>query len=110
MILNYIIAITTVIISSYLYVVISYHPKCQENSWLAYSLGVFVALFSVNIWVWLVRGIKDPNNILVLNCVWDIGITVLVLLLPVVLYDIKFETKTLIGCIIAVIGIIIAKV
>lgn len=97
-------------LSSYIYCLVAYDKKYDNNAFMAYTLAILAAVISVTAWTFLVRHIKEPNTIMVINCIWDVGVTVMVLAFPLFLFDFKIDTKTIIGCVISVIGIIIAKI
>lgn len=97
-------------VSSYLYCLVAYYDTYKDNAFLAYFIGIVAAIISVTAWTFLVRHYKDPNTIMIINCIWDIGVTIMVLAFPLFLFDFKIDTKTIIGCVISVVGIIIAKI
>ena len=106
----YIVGFIAITVSSYLYALVAYSDKCQKNALFAYTLAIIAAILSVTTWTCLVRHYKDPNTIMIINCIWDIGVTIMVLAFPLFLFDFKIDTKTIVGCVISVIGIIIAKI
>ncbi len=101
---------TAITVSSYLYCLVAYEDTYKEKAIVAYSIAIIAAIISVTAWTFLVRHYKDPNTIMIINCIWDIGVTIMVLAFPLFLFDFKIDTKTIIGCVISVIGIIIAKI
>ena len=110
MFLPFLIAFIIIVVTNFLYSIVAYSEKCQQNAVYAYSLAIFSALISIIGWLYLARHYKEPNSIMVINCIWDVGGTITLLLLPLLVFDFKIDTKTIIGCVIAVIGIIIAKI
>ena len=110
MIIPILIGFVAISLSSYIYSLVAYDKKYDNNAFMAYTLAILAAVISVTAWTFLVRHIKEPNNIMVINCIWDVGVTIMVLVFPLFLFDFKIDTKTIVGCVISVIGIIIAKI
>ena len=106
---QWILGFIAVTISSYLYCLVAYDKKYENNGILAYSIAILAAIISVAAWTFIVRNTKDPNTIMIVNCAWDVGVTLMVLVFPLFMFDFKLETKTIIGCVISTIGLIIAK-
>ena len=101
---------TAITISSYIYCLVAYADKVKNSLVYSYGLAIIAAIISVSAWTYVIRNYKDPNSIMVINCIWDIGVTIMVLAFPIFLFDFKIDTKTIIGCVISVIGIVIAKI
>ena len=99
-----------IISANYLYSLVAYSDKCKDDPYMAYGLGILAAMISIVAWIMLIRHYKDPNTIMIINCIWDVGGTITLLAIPLFLFDFKLDTKTVVGCVISVIGIIIAKI
>lgn len=110
MMMPIILGFAAITVSSYLYCLVAYNDTYKEKALIAYSVGIIAAIISVTAWTFLIRHYKDPNTIMIINCIWDIGVTIMVLAFPLFLFDFKIDTKTIIGCMISVVGIIIAKI
>ena len=110
MLLPILIAIFAIISANYLYSIVAYSEKCKESAFLTYFLGILAAMISITAWIFIIRKYRDPNTIMIINCIWDVGGTITLLAIPLFLFDFKLDTKTIVGCVISVIGIIIAKI
>lgn len=104
------IAFFSVCFCNYLYCLIAYDVKYESKPVVSYILGSIAATVSIISWMYLVRQYRDPNTIMIVNVIWDVGGTIALILWPFILYDFKIDTKTIIGCVIAIIGIIITKI
>ena len=87
----------------------AYDRKYDNDPVMAYGLAIFAAIISITGWVYVIRHFKEPNTIMVVNIIWDVGGTIVLHLIPLFLFDFKIDTKTIVGCIISIVGIIIAK-
>lgn len=92
-----------------IYVMAAYDPSFKSNPWKGYGLPVLAAICSTTAWMWLIRTIDSDRQTFWINMAWDVGATLLVILLPMLLYSVKVDTRTMVGCLIALIGLIIAK-
>lgn len=108
--MNLVIGLIAITIASLLYTVVAFDRSYGNKPIISYFLANLAAFISVSAWMFLVRQTKSEKEIFVLNVLWDIGVTLMVVLFPILMYNFKLDTKTAIGCSIAVIGIVIAKI
>ena len=104
------VGIISIIVSSFIYSIVAYDHRFEKNVLLSYTLSVIAAIISVTAWTYMIRYYRDPNITMIINVAWDLGIGVMLILFPLILFDHKIDTKTIVGCVISVIGIIIAKI
>ena len=103
------VAIVSISISSFIYAIVAYDTRCANNAFLSYLLSIIAAIISVSAWTYVVRYYRDPNATMIINVAWDLGVGIMLILFPLILFDLKIDTKTIIGCVIATIGLLIAK-
>ena len=94
------------IIANILYVYVSFEDSIRTNAWKVYPLGVFASMLAGVSWIYMIRHLLY-KNIFFANFAWDIIVTVLCAILPIFMYGIKLDLKATIGCIIAVIGVVL---
>jgi len=76
----------------------------------AYSLGIIASIISTMTWLYMIRHYaENKNSILYINLFWDVGASLIYIILPIIFFDIKLDIKTIIGCVLAVLGLVIAK-
>jgi uncharacterized membrane protein len=97
-------------IANWIYADLCYNKLYADKPWTVYGLCMFAAFISTNGWFFLIRNIKSPKELVLTNILWDVGATVLCIVFPILLYNVRIDMKTIIGCIIAIIGLIIAKI
>jgi uncharacterized membrane protein len=99
-----IIAIT---VSNIIWCMVSYDPSIRMGTY-AYHLCVFGGLISSFAWCYMIRNLQQSQQYIA-NVMWDVGVTLIFLILPLTMYHIKMDLKTGIGTAVAVIGLIIIK-
>lgn len=97
-------------IANWIYADICYSKTYNDKPWTVYGLCMLAAFISTNGWYFLIRNIKTPKELLITNIIWDVGATILCVVFPIMLYNVKFDMKTIIGCMIAILGLLIAKI
>ena len=97
-------------IANWIYADICYSKSYDDKPWIVYGLCMLAAFISTNGWYFLIRNIKAPKDLLITNIIWDVGATILCVVFPIMLYNVKFDMKTIIGCMIAIIVLLIAKI
>jgi uncharacterized membrane protein len=96
-------------IANVLFTIVAYGSACRDNGDITYFTAVMGGIIAAYSWAALV--LKMPQDqMFITNLIWDVGVTIMFVFLPFIMYDIKVDIKTMIGAIIAVIGIIIAKI
>lgn len=95
------------IFANVLYVFISFNDAIRTDAWRVYPLGIFGGIVGTVSWIYMVRHLAGNKQIFLANFGWDITVTVLCALLPILMYGVKIDLKTLIGCILAISGIVL---
>ena len=106
--MNILIAIVTLLITNIIFIAIGYDESIRSVAWKSYALSVFASLCGSLGYTYFLRSLAR-QQIFVANLVWDVAIVILCIILPVIFYKIKLDSAAVIGSVIAVIGIIIAK-
>jgi uncharacterized membrane protein len=60
-------------------------------------------------WCYMIRHLHQ-NQQYVANVMWDVAVTIIFIILPLIMYHIKLDAKTIIGTILAVIGLLVMKI
>lgn len=97
-----------VLISNIIWCMVSYDPNIRMNATLAYPLCVFAGSLSAFFWCYMIRHLNQSQQYIA-NVMWDVGVTIIFIILPLIMYNLKIDMKTIIGTIVAVIGLIIMK-
>lgn len=105
---------TTVILSSVgavvanvFFTIVSYSSEIRASP-MAYPLAVFSGGLAAASWVALIRKLSLEQQF-VTNLIWDVGVTLLCVILPLIVFHVKIDLKTGVGAGVAVLGLIIAK-
>ena len=106
----YLFGLIAMCVVTWLYTIVAYDKWFVDKPVLSYFVANLGGIISISTWMFLIRQLKDDKYILIVNVVWDVGITLMVILFPIFLFNVKIDLKTAIGCTLAVLGIIIAKV
>jgi drug/metabolite transporter (DMT)-like permease len=96
-------------IANTIYAMAAYDPEFKTNPWKGYGLPMLVAMLSTAAWMWLIRSIDSDRQTFWINMAWDVGATLICIIMPVFLYGVKVDTRTAIGCAISIIGLMIVK-
>lgn len=94
------------IIANVTYVYISFNDNVRMNAFKAYPFAITVSALGGAAWVYLVRNL-DRKHIFATNLSWDVLVTLLCTLLPIVMYGIKLDFKAVLGCILAIAGVVL---
>lgn len=94
------------IIANVLYVYISFEDSVRNDFWKIYTYGVFASALAAISWIYLIRHLSH-RHIFFANFAWDITVTILCAILPIFMYGVRLDTKAVLGCILATIGIIL---
>ena len=103
------VAIALVIICYGAFSVVSYDTYFDSRPVLAYTISIAAAVVATAMWLYLVRTYSEKKDIFVLNTVWDVVVSLITILVPLFMYNIKMDMKTVIGCVLAIVGILITK-
>ena len=110
MIINVIFSIFGVVFANWVYAHVAYNKYFQDRPFTAYAVSILAAAITTGAWVLLIRSVKATKDVFITNLVWDVGAKILCVSFPILLFDVKLDMKTAIGCIIAIAGIIITKI
>lgn len=94
------------IIANVLYVYVSFDETIRNDAWRIYSIGIFGGIIATASWIYMVRHLSS-KYIFLANFGWDITVTVLCALLPIFMYGIKLDLKAILGCILAIAGVVL---
>ena len=76
----------------------------------AYSLAIIASIISTITWLYMIRNYtENKNSILYINLFWDVCASLIYIIFPIIFFDIKLDIKTIIGCTLAVLGLVVAK-
>ena len=110
MIINVLFSVIGVVFANWVYAHVAYNKYFEDKPFTAYVVSILAAAVTTAAWVLLIRNVKVTKDVFITNLIWDVGATILCVTLPIIVFDIKLDIKTIIGCIIAIVGIIITKV
>jgi drug/metabolite transporter (DMT)-like permease len=103
------ITITLVIICYAAFSVISYDTYFDTRPVMAYGISIVAALVATVMWLYLIRTYDKKTDIFVVNVIWDVVVSLITILVPLFMYNVKMDMKTLIGAILAIVGVLITK-
>jgi len=89
--------------------VVSYDTYFDSRPALAYGISIVAALVATIMWLYLIRTYDKKADIFVVNIIWDVVVSLITILVPLFMYNIKIDMKTLIGGILAIAGVLITK-
>src|ERR1017187_9956948 len=88
------------------WIVVSYDERVRGNSSIAYFISIAGGAVSGMAWCYMAKSVRQ-DQMYFANLAWDFVITVIFTMLPIFLYGLHLDTKTILGAIIAVIGLTI---
>ena len=94
------------IIANQIYAYVSFNESVRTDAWRAYPLGILASIIGAASWMYMIRHLKH-EHIFLANLSWDVLVALLLILVPIFMYGIKLDTKAILGCILAVSGIIL---
>lgn len=109
MIINVLFSILGLTFANWVYAHVAYNKYFQERPFTAYAVSILAAAITTAAWVLLIRNVKATKDVFITNLIWDVGATILCVTLPIIMFNVKLDMKTAIGCVIAIVGIIITK-
>ena len=89
--------------------VFSYRADLRALSWFV-PVYVGAALLCALVWVWCVRSLNDNHQIFVLSLVWDLLMVLCYYLLPLALFEVKFDRCSWAGFGLMLAGMALIKV
>ncbi len=102
--------IILVIICYGVFSVVSYDTYFDSRPELAYGISIVAAVVATVMWLYLVRTYHEKKDVFVINVIWDVVVSMITILVPLFMYNVKMDMKTLIGGILAVVGVLITKI
>lgn len=96
------------ILTNVAFAMVSYDNAIRNGN-LAYLIAILAGAGAAASWCLLVRNTPEKNQFFA-NITWDVGVTVLFLILPFIMYHLKIDMKSTIGAAVAVIGLLIMKI
>ena len=102
--------ITLVIICYGAFSIISYDTYFNTRPVLAYGISIVAALVATVMWLYLIRTYDEKTDIFVVNVIWDVVVSLITILVPLFMYNVKMDMKTLVGGILAIVGVLITKI
>jgi hypothetical protein len=97
------------IIGNALFSMVSYDPSIRNNIWQAYPIVIIANTISACCWCYMARSLTTAQQFIA-NVFWDIGITLLFIVIPILMYNVRPDIKTIVGTVIAIIGLIVIKI
>jgi hypothetical protein len=94
------------IIANLIYAYVSFNEHVRTDAWKAYPLGIFASAIGAISWMYMIRHLRH-EHIFLANLSWDVLVALLIVILPIFIYGIKLDLKAILGCILAISGIIL---
>ena len=90
---------------------LSFSDKFVNKPFQMYGIGAGAGVFTMVFWLFLVRTYgNNKNTIFFINLCWDVIVCLMFVILPLIFCNVKLDAKSVIGCVIAVTGLIIMKI
>ncbi len=89
-----------------IYAYVSFNEHVRTDALKAYSLGIFASAIGATSWMYMIRHLKH-EHIFLANLSWDVLVALLIVILPIFIYGIKLDFKAILGCILAISGIVL---
>lgn len=95
----------------FIYGVLSWmsYNKTARESWIMFPASVFLSALSATIWVMLIRHLDESKKIAAASLVWDILITIIYAVIPMLLIDKRPSLQAFIYLFIAVAAVLAFK-
>ena len=94
------------IVANLIYAYVSFNEDVRTVAWKAYSFAIFASAIGASSWIYMIRHLKH-DHIFLANLSWDVLVAILIVILPIFIYGIKLDLKAILGCILAISGIIL---
>jgi hypothetical protein len=88
---------------------ISYSEKLKSTNWY-FPLGMFFALVCNVLWLYVAKNTLDKHALYINALFWDLMIVGTYSLMPAAFFGVRFAPINLIGVVMVVTGMILAKV
>jgi drug/metabolite transporter (DMT)-like permease len=92
-----------------LYTYVSFSPELKGSNLIVY-LGLLCAVLANVVWVFLAKDTTDNNKLIRYALYWDSLIIIITLLVPVILFGIRFSVLQLVGLIATILGLALIKI
>jgi uncharacterized membrane protein len=87
---------------------ISYSESIKDSPLKAYIYVILASAIAGITWCQLARSTKH-EDLFTINLIWDVGMTILYVLMPVIFFNIKLDFKAILGTVICIIGLLLVK-
>jgi len=94
------------IIANVLYAHASFNEVIRNDALKSYSIGITASVIGAISWMYMIRHLKH-EHIFLANFSWDVLVAILIVILPIFMYGIKLDFKAILGCILAISGIVL---
>lgn len=91
------------------YAWVTFNPSFKD-SWYLVPVGLVLAIMGNLLWILIAKRTSSPAELTVYGMAWDTMITVSFVLVPVVLFGVRFSGVSGLGLILAILGIFLMKV
>lgn len=91
------------------YAWLTFNPSLKQSGYLV-PAGITLAMAGNLLWIFLAKSTADPARLTIYAMAWDTMVTVSFVLVPVVLFGIRFSITSCLGLILAVLGIFLMKI
>jgi multidrug transporter EmrE-like cation transporter len=99
--------LAAVLYSMYNY--LTFSPSLKDSNYVL-PLGLICVLLANTIWIYLSKSTQDPSKLLQYGIYWDVLITGLTILLPVLVFSAKLSPVQIVGLVMVVAGLVTIKV
>lgn len=91
------------------YAWVTFNPSFKD-SWFLVPAGLALAIMGNLLWILIAKKTPNPADLTVYGMAWDAMITVSFVLVPVVLFGVRFSGTSGLGLILAILGIFLMKI
>ena len=96
--------------ASLLYASLCYcsYSQIKDTPWI-WLIGFTISGAEGVLWFWLVRCMPNKESTLIISLVWDVLMTSVFIIVPILMFHVRLDWKTSIGFAFCVVGLIILK-
>lgn len=95
------------IVANLIYSYVSFNEAVRTDAWRAYPLAILASAIGVTSWMFMIRHLKN-EDIFLANLSWDVLVkALLIVFLPIFLYGVKLDIRAILGCILAISGVVL---
>jgi hypothetical protein len=105
----YLISFILFLIANFIFVKISYDDVLRLHEYKGFLFGYMGSIISMSGWYLLIKNVKY-DNIFFVDLIWEIGATLISVVLPLFLFNIQVNTTMWIGIFVCFFGMIIVKI